>query len=88
MFTLPRNNVHFATDSKTKFNIKTGVQFAPEKCAFLPRFKCSLSPDFSVQFAPDYAPVTYFTDVFRKLPEYPVNQVQNLLPFNWKNGEG
>jgi transposase len=33
-------------------------------------------------------PVTYFTDVFRKLPEYPVNQVQNLLPFNWKNGEG
>jgi transposase len=32
-------------------------------------------------------PVAYFTDVFRKLPEYPVNQVQNLLPFNWKNRE-
>lgn len=33
-------------------------------------------------------PVAYFTDVFRKLPQYPINQVQNLLPFNWKNGEG
>lgn len=33
-------------------------------------------------------PVAYFTEVFRKLPDYPVNQVQNLLPFHWKNREG
>ena len=33
-------------------------------------------------------PVAYFTDVFRKLPSYPVNQVRNLLPFNWKNKGG
>ncbi len=33
-------------------------------------------------------PVAYFTDVFRKLPEYPVNQIQKLLPFNWKTWEG
>ena len=33
-------------------------------------------------------PVAYFTDVFRKLPSYPVNQVRNLLPFNWKNEGG
>jgi len=33
-------------------------------------------------------PVAYFTGVFRKLPDYPVNQVQNLLPFRWKNEKG
>ncbi|MBL0083678.1 MAG: transposase domain-containing protein [Saprospiraceae bacterium] len=32
--------------------------------------------------------MAYFTDVFRKLPEYPVNQIQKLLPFNWKIREG
>lgn len=33
-------------------------------------------------------PVDYFTQMFRKLPQFPVNQVHKLLPFNWKNHQG
>lgn len=36
--------------------------------------------------AAEVEPVAYFSDLFRKLPDYPVNKIHQLLPFYWKNG--
>ncbi|MFD2207655.1 transposase domain-containing protein [Kiloniella antarctica] len=35
----------------------------------------------------DINPEAYFTDILGRMQSYPVNQVQDLLPWNWRPAE-